>query len=95
VVAERVPHGLPLQPAPESVQRTPRLCRSLRTVAVNCWVPPPAWTPAVAGETDTVMRDCAEACGTNARPNRRSVKEVRIVCQDAQWNFTSMSEHLP
>src|SRR5271167_2159953 len=99
VVAERVPQGLPLQPAPESVQRTPRLCRSSRTVAVNCWEPPPAWTLAVVGVTATVMRDCAEICGTNTRPSRRStvkkIKEVRIDSQDARCNFKGMSELLP
>src|SRR5580704_1935685 len=91
VVAEIVPQGLPLQPAPESVQRTPRLCRSLRTVAANFWEPPPAWTLAVAGETATVTRDCARTCGTNARPSRRNiVKDVRISCQDARWVFAGM-----
>src|SRR5882672_7798082 len=96
VVAERVPQGLPLQATPESVQRTPRLCLSLRTVAVNCWEPPPAWTLAVVGETVTEMRYCAEARGTNARPSRGMTAEAaRIDCQDARLNFTNMRELLP
>src|ERR1700674_1769428 len=96
VVAERVPQVLLLQPVPESVQRTPRLCQSLRTVAVNCWEPPPAWTLAVAGETATEMRYCAEARGTDARPSRgMTAKAARIDCQDAQGNFTNMRELLP
>jgi len=95
VVAERVPQGLPLQATPESVQRTPRLCLSLRTVAVNCWKPPPAWTLAVDGETVTEMRYCAEARGTNARPSRgMTAKTARMECQDARWNFTNMRELL-
>src|SRR5947207_14891940 len=95
VVAERVPQVLPLQPAPESVQRTPRFRLSLRTVAVNCWEPPPAWTLAVVGETVTEMRYCAVALGTNARPTRGlTANAARIDCQDARWNFTRMRELL-
>lgn len=56
-VADRVPQALPLQPVPDSVQRTPRLFRSFRTVAVKDCVPPPACTLALVGETLTVMRD--------------------------------------
>jgi hypothetical protein len=96
VVAERVPQELPLQPAPESVQRTPRPCRSLRTLAVNFWEPSPAWTLAVAGETATVMRDCAEARGTDARPIKvKTTKAARIDGQDAQSDFTNMRDFPP
>ena len=75
VVAESVPHELPLQPAPESVQRTPRLCRSLRTIAVNCWKPLPAWTLAAAGETATEMRiDSRNRCENHQSENNKSSK---------------------
>src|ERR1700688_142278 len=95
VAAERVPQVLPLQPLPETVQRTPRLCRSLRTVAVNCW-PPPAWTLAVAGETATVMRDCAQARGTDVMYIRdRRTKAVGISWQDGRRDFTNMRELPP
>src|ERR1700686_704619 len=91
VAAERVPQVLPLQPVPETVQRTPRLCRSLRTVAVNCWEPPPAWTLAVAGETATVMRDCAQTRGTDVIYIRdMTTKAVNIGCHDGRWGFTDM-----
>jgi len=96
VVAERVPQELPLQPAPESVQRAPRLCRSLRTLAVNFWEPPPVWTLAVTGETATVMRDCAETRGTDARPIKvKTTRAARIDGQDAQSDFTNMREFPP
>ena len=96
VVAESVPHELPLQPAPESVQRTPRLCRSLRTMAVNCWKPLPAWTLAAAGETATEMRDCAETRGTDAKTIRvKTTKAARIDGQTVRWDFTNMREFPP
>src|ERR1700730_18097942 len=93
VVAERVPQELPLQPPPESVHRTPRLCRSLPTLAVNFWEPLPAWTLAGGGETATVMRDCAETRGTDARPIKvKTTKAARIDGQSAQSDFTNMRE---
>jgi hypothetical protein len=62
-LADSVPQLLPLHPAPESVQRTPRCRLSFRTVAVNCCVPVPACTLALVGDTLTLMRVCAALLG--------------------------------
>ena len=63
----RVPHDVPLQPAPDRDQVTPLLWGSFVSVAANALVPMPACTLAVAGETVTEipaevgMVICAEA----------------------------------
>jgi hypothetical protein len=51
---ERVPQVLPLQPAPESNQVTPRFWKSFVTVAVKACVPYPEGRDAVDGDTLTV-----------------------------------------
>jgi hypothetical protein len=78
-VAESVPQALPLHPAPDSVQVTPRFAESLRTVAVNCCVPVPASTLALVGDTLTLSRVCPLLPGAHkkaASPNT-SIAVVR------------------
>jgi hypothetical protein len=55
VLAESVPHAVPLQPPPLSAQLTPLFCASFVTVALNPCVPPGACTLAVFGETATAI----------------------------------------
>ena len=55
----RVPHDVPLQPAPDRDQVTPLLWGSFVSVAANALVPMPACTLAVAGETVTTIADAA------------------------------------
>src|ERR1700740_3026177 len=89
--AETVPQVLPVQPAPVSVQCTPRLRRSLVTVAVNFCVPPGTWTVAVVGETVTVMPVCARTSGTQTRAiAKRIARTAILVCQHAWTNRTGM-----
>jgi|SRR5580704_11749042 hypothetical protein len=54
VAAERVPHVVPLQPAPDRVQVTPLPALSFVTVAVNSWVCATC-TDIVAGDIATEM----------------------------------------
>lgn len=90
-MVERVPQVLPVQPAPESVHRAPRLRRSLVTVAVNFCVPPGSWTMTVVGETVTVIPVCARTSGTQTRAiAKRTARTTILVCQDAWKNRTGM-----
>jgi hypothetical protein len=71
-VADSVPQALPVHPAPDSLQVTPRFAESLRTVAVNCCVPVPASTLALVGDTLTLSRVCPLLPGAHkkaASPN--------------------------
>ena len=55
----RVPHDVPLQPAPDRDQVTPLLWGSFVSVAANACVPMPACTFAVGGETATTIAAAA------------------------------------